>query len=394
MLSLLPLSLVALGSGPFDVLEPTPTAHLAPEIKTSYDEGLTFDWQTGKLVIEGLFEVGAYGNEGASRGVDSGTYVKRMRPEFAGEFDGGWQFRFEPKFDDAGVELEEAWVGREILDGNALLRLGRMKAPFGLEEIRSRRNIHFPRFSILNQFSPAEDHGVFVTGLEGQFEYGYALYNGTGGAEEDSGKDVALHGMWHSPAGGESSWQAGCALTYGRQDRSVEGDVIKNSGGQSVLEFGPAATLDGDRLRLGFEAAWFHGPLMVQAEFLRVEQEMGGGATVEDTAMTGFYIDIARSLTGNDLDFHGPANPTDTWVAAVRLSTLRLSDELNTPGILTPGTFTEGIDSVSLGLNWIPNSHVIVRHAWTHSWYTDTVTIAGEAVDDEGLLTVELQLHF
>ena len=361
-----------------------------------YEDGLVFDWDGGNLVVEGLFEVGTYLNEGTagkSRDPESDTYVKRMRPEFAGRFDGGWRFRFEPKFDESGVELEEAWVGRELLDGDALLRLGRMKAPFGLEEIRSRRHIHFPRFSILNQFSPAEDHGVFVTGESGRFEYGYAVYNGTGGAEEDSGKDVALHGMWHSEAGGASAWQVGAAATFGRQDRAVGGDGISNAGGREVLEFAAGTMLDGDRLRLGLEGAWFHGPLMVQGELLSVTQEMSN-AGAEDVTISGFYVDVARTLTGEDLDFGGVADPKDSWVAAMRVSSLAFSDDLDGSGLLVGGTFADRIDSVSLGLNYVPNAHMILRSAWTHSWYEETVSIGGESVDDEGLLTLELQLHF
>ncbi|MFT6041574.1 MAG: phosphate-selective porin [Gammaproteobacteria bacterium] len=361
-----------------------------------YEDGLVFDWDGGNLVVEGLFEVGAYlneGTEGKSRDPESDTYVKRMRPEFAGRFDGGWRFRFEPKFDESGVELEEAWVGREILDGDAVLRFGRMKAPFGLEEIRSRRHIHFPRFSILNQFSPAEDHGVFVTGESGRFEYGYAVYNGTGGAEEDSGKDVALHGMWHSAAGGESAWQVGAAATYGRQDREVGGDGISNAGGREVLQYATDTRLNGDRLRFGLEGAWFQGPLMVQGELLSVTQEMSnvGG---EDVTISGFYVDVARSLTGEDLDFGGIEDPTDSWLAALRVSRLSLSDEFEGTGLLMGGTFTDRIDSVSAGVNWVPNAHMILRSAWTHSWYGETVAVGGEGVDDEGLLTIELQLHF
>lgn len=361
-----------------------------------YEDGLVFDWDGGNLVVEGLFEVGTSLNEGTagdSRDPESDTYVKRMRPEFAGRFDGGWRFRFEPKFDASGVELEEAWVGREILEGDAVLRVGRMKAPFGLEEIRSRRHIHFPRFSILNQFSPAEDHGVFVTGDSGRFEYGYAVYNGTGGAEEDSGKDIAVHGMWHSESGGESAWQVGAAATYGRQDRDVGGDGIRNAGGRDVLEFAAGTRLDGDRTRFGLEGAWFRGPLMVQAELLSVNQEMSNGGG-EDVTISGFYLDVARTLTGENLDFGGVEAPRDSWVAALRLSSLALSDELDGSGLLAAGTFTDRIDSVSLGLNWVPNAHMILRSGWTHSWYGESVLVAGETVGDEGLLTFELQLHF
>ena len=400
MLSLICLPLLLLASDPdTPISSPAVSPEELGEMHVAYDEGLVFDWGSGKIIIEGLFEVGTFINEGGESGArdpDSDTYVKRMRPELAGRFDGGWRFRFEPKFDDSGVELEEAWVGREIFDGSAVARLGRMKAAFGLEEIRSRRHIHFPRFSVLNQFSPAEDHGLFVTGQSGRFEYGYSIYNGTGGAEQDSGKDIALHGMWHSPEASpaEASWQLGAALTYGKQGQDVGGDIIKNASGQSVHEFAGGTQLDGDRLRLGLEAAWFSGPLMLQAEYLSVQQEMSGGGASEDVSIQGFYLDIAHSLTGNSLDFHGLEAPNDSWLIALRLSSLQISDELATPGLLTAGTFADSIDSVSLGLNWIPNSHMIIRNAWTHSWYGDTVTIGGQPVDDEGMFTVEFQLHF
>ncbi|MCA9003127.1 MAG: hypothetical protein KDB61_14480, partial [Planctomycetes bacterium] len=311
----------------------------------------------------------------------------------AGRFDGGWQFRFEPKFDESGVELEEAWVGKEFRDGKDLVRLGRMKAPFGLEETRSRRHIHFPRFSVLNQFSPAEDHGVFVTGQEGRFEFGYALYNGTGGADEDSEKDVALQGIWHGK-GSASTWELGAALTFGRQGQDVGGDGIKNASGMPVLEFAGGSMLDGDRTRLQLEGAWFHGPLMVQAEVLAMRQEATGGGAAETLGVRGFYLDVARTLTGEAMDFHGVASPDESWILALRASSLTFDSDWETPGILTAGTYTDSIESLSLGLNYVPNSHVIVRHAWSHSWYGDTVTRDGAAIDDEGMFTVELQLHF
>jgi hypothetical protein len=127
--------------------------------------------------------------------------------------------------------------------------------------------------------------------------------------------------------------------------------------------------------------AWFGGPWMVQAEPLAVEQESGG--VTEDVSLTGFYVEVARALTGEDLNFGGVDSPSDSWVAALRLSTLQISDELGTVGFLGPGTPL--IDSI------VPSSHMIVRYAWTHSWYGEEVPGAGSS---EGLLTAELQLHF
>jgi phosphate-selective porin len=362
-------------------------------LEVAYGEGLTVSWPGGELGLEGLLEVGvrAYAAEGA-RDPESEFYLKRFRPELFGHFDGGWRFRFEPNFHADEVELEEAWVGRDLLGGT--LRLGRMKAPFGLEEVRSRRNVHFPRFSVLNQFSPAEEHGVFFHGQEGAFEYGVAVVNGTSGAEEDAGKDVVARGMWHFGEADGARFHIGLAGTVGDEGFGIGGDVVKNAGGAPALEFAPGAELDGRRTRLGLELTWFDGPWMVQSELVSVSEELRAGAATGTATYEGVYIDVARALTGEALDFGGVAEPNDSWVAALRVSSLDLSDELANPAFVLPGMAPGRIDSVSLGLSYIPGAHTIWRAAWAHSFYADPITVGGKSLDDEGVLTVELQLHF
>ena len=63
-------------------------------------------------------------------------------------------------------------------------------------------------------------------------------------------------------------------------------------------------------------------------------------------------------------------------------------------GFASLGRYTEHIRSASLGLNWVLNEHVIVRHAYVHGFYSDDVLLGGRAVDNEGALMVEWQLHF
>lgn len=385
-----PFALGASADGP---AEPLLEGSTGETVEVAYGEGLVVSWPGGELGLEGLFEVGAKSSasEGA-RDPESEFYLKRFRPELFGSFDGGWRFRFEPKFDDTGVELEEAWVGRELGDG--LLRLGRMKAPFGLEEVRSRRHIHFPRFSVLNQFSPAEDHGVFFEGEAGRLEYGVALVNGTSGAEADSGKDVVLRGMWHFGDEDGARFNLGLAGTLGDEDFGIGGDVITNAGGAAAIEFAPGVALGGTRSRLGLELAYFDGPWMAQAELLSLREELVAGGSSQTATIQGGYLDVARALTGEDLTFGGVSDPNESWVAALRLSSLDFSDELSDPAFVSAGRAPGRMDSLSVGLSYIPGPHTIVRAAWAHSFYEDPIVIGGQSLEDEGTLTVELQLHF
>lgn len=377
--------------------------------RSGYDDGffLRSADGTAELVLEGLFQT-TIGLFDPDREPSSDFAIKRMRPELAGRF-GGLRFRLEPKFTEDEVELEEAWVGTDLWGGDGRLLFGRMKAPFSLEEVRSRRHIDFPSFSLLNQFAPAEDHGVFLDTRPdaGLLELGLAAYNGTGGSDTNSSKDLAARVMVHPFHERErSAWrdlQLGLAATVGRQDEGDGGGAIENEAGREVVRFSPDAALDGQRTRLGLEAAWFHGPWFVQAEGMRVSQRMSAGAEEVDAAFDGAYLTVARVLTGEDRSFAGvrPALPFDfadgsgrgAWVLAARASTLSIDRDL--AGVFVPREeFTAGIDSLSVGLNWVPNEHAIVRHTLIWSRYDDEVRLDRGSDDEELAFLIELQLHF
>ena len=63
-------------------------------------------------------------------------------------------------------------------------------------------------------------------------------------------------------------------------------------------------------------------------------------------------------------------------------------------GFAVPRTFTDGIRTVSLGLDWLANRHVMVRTAYVQSIYADDVLLDSGSKDHEGALLVEFQLHF
>lgn len=385
----------------------------APQASTPavvYDDGLRFTSADGsfELVLEGLFQATAAAF-GGDRDPSADFGLRRMRPELSARLPGGFLFKLEPKFTESEVELEEAWVGADLFGGEARLMAGRMKVPFGLEEVRSRRWIDFTLFSILNQFSPAEDHGLFLfgaTGAERAWEWNLALYNGTGGDDTNGAKDVAARLMWHPFAEREGDalqrLQVGVAATVGDQDDTVAGDRIKNAAGLGTIEYAAGARLSGARQRVGLEAAWFSGPNFVQAEVLALEQELSSGGNASDVGVSGAYLTLAHVLTGEDKSFKGvhPEVPYDfktglgrgAWVAALRLSQLDFDDDLAAHAV--PGTFTDRIRSAELGLDWIPNRHAILRAALVRSEYDDAIDVNGRATSGENALLFELQLHF
>lgn len=380
--------------------------------EAGYGDGFYFRSGDGRheIVLEGLFQVGLNLNQG-DRGRGSEFDLRRMRPELAGRGAGLFCFRIEPKFQDHGVELEEAWFGLDLARGNARLMIGRMKAPFNLEEVRSRRYINFPRFSILNQFAPAEDHGIFLNGRAAGriIEYGIAVYNGTGSSDTNSSRDVAarfaVHPFSDDGASALEHLQFGMAATWGRQNEDVSDGSIVNAFDRDVIDFAAGTRLDGERLRAGFELSWFWKSFLVQSEFIWVRQRMSRRGIPDRIDFYGAYIDGSWVLTGEERQgFSGvrPNSPVDVmnlsgtgaFVLALRLSELVSDEDLPEEGFTDPNRFTEHIRSVSLGLDWFLNEHILIRHAYIHSFYSDHVLLGDNLKDNEGSLMIEWQLHF
>ncbi len=359
------------------------------------------------LELEGLFQVHAT-SFASGRDPGLGFHLQRMRPELAGHLAHRLRFRVEPNFSEEGVELEEAWIGLDVLDGDALFMAGRMKVPFGLEEVRSRRHINFTQFSILNQFSPAEEQGLFLNGASssGRLEYGLALTNGGGGENTDDRLDLAVRAMVHpfssEPASVLHNLQIGLAVSLGSSSDSLAGTSVTNAAGQDVIQMDPAARSAGDQLSLGMELAWFRGPWFLQAELLGRRSQMEGSVGAADVDVAGAYLELAHVLTGESKTFGGviPDQPLGrgsgrgAWVLAGRYSHLRAGAAMENLGIAEADTFTRGIESVSLGLNWVLNQHAIMRHSYVYSSYSDGVLVGGNLSRGEGAILVGLQLHF
>ena len=382
--------------------------------KSGYDGGFFVESADGqwRFTVEGLLQVRDTLFERGLAGRDSGFDLERMRFELGGELYRLYRFHVEPNFDEDGVELEEAWIGAEVGGGDAVLMLGRMKEPFGLEEMLPRRHADFPTFSLLNQFSPAEDHGLTLLGgsLDGPLEYGVAVYNGTGGDETDSDKDVAARFVARPWSGSERSavraLQFGAAGTFGRADEDASGAELRTEAEVPFLAFEPGSAFDGDRTRLGLEAAWLDGPLALSAEAIRIEQEMVGAGGETEPVVDGWYASASWVLTGEEKTFRGvrPDRPLvggsdgargrGAFQLAARYSQLALDDDLVSAGIVTAGAFPDRVDAWDVGLNWYSTANTKVMLHFVHTDYADAIVVDGESRSSEDAILLQFQLHF
>ncbi len=365
------------------------------DLQAGYDGGFFVRGKDAKLVLEGLLQVnGVFFEPGAAH--ESEFVLRRMRLEFSGEFFDRWEFHIEPRFASDGVELEEAWLGFRI-DVHSF-RFGRMKEPFSFEEMASQRHMDPINFSILNQFVPAEDHGITVIGNFDILEYGLGFYNGTGGDDTTSDKDAALRLVLHPWRG----LQFGGAVTAGRQETDVSGEELRTEARVPWATYLPATEIEDERIRLGAEAGLLEGPLAVNAELMRLRQEVNE-TTVD---LTGGYVQASWVLTGEGKSWKGdrtriwkgvtPDRPflrdpdLGAWQLVARWSRLDVDRDL-TPFVTNN---PRRIDSFTFGLAWHANEFVKAKVNYLRTLYDEDVLLAGKTRDNEDALLFQFQIMF
>lgn len=374
---------------------PKPQGPPQAGVDAGYDGGFFIQGRDARLTIEGLLQVnGLFFEPNAAH--ESEFELRKMRLEFSGEIFGRWHFHVEPDFSEDGVGLEEAWVGFKI--DTHLFMFGRMKEPFSLEEMQSRRHMDFINFSILNQFVPAEDHGITINGSFDILEYGIGFYNGAGGDDTTSDKDGALRLVLHPWRG----LQFGGSVTAGRQETDLSDEELRTEARVPWATYLPGTEVEDERVRWGAEAAFLEGPFAVQAEFIHVREELNE-STVQ---LTGGYLQASYVLSGEGRAWKGdrvrhwkgvtPDRPflkdpdLGAWQLVARYSRLVLDDELAPLVTAFPGR----IDSVTFGVTWYANEFVKVKANYLRTMYEEAIVVSGKSRDNEDTLIVQVQVMF
>jgi phosphate-selective porin OprO/OprP len=355
--------------------------------ESGYEDGFFIKSKNAKFTIEGLLQVnGSIFESNSPR--DNGYELRRMRLEFSGEFYDRWLFHIEPKFVAGGVEFEEAWVGFKIRDHKVMI--GRMKEPFELEEMLSQRHMDPINFSILNQFVPAEDHGITVFGNFGILEYGAGIYDGSGSDKIVSDEDIAFRLVIHP-------WQKlqfGGSITKGHSEGDVSGKELKTEARVPWTTFRQATEIDGGITRYGLELAFLEGPFALTLDTIHINER------IQNTPITlkGGYVQASYVLTGEEKSFKGvkPANPflkdpaIGAWQLVARLSMIKFDDRISP--FLT--NFTDEIDTFLLGVVWYTNDFVKFKLNYIRTNYKTEIAINNSRFDRENMMLVQFQLQF
>jgi len=337
---------------------------------------------------------------------------RRVRINLSGQVTPQWKYKFE--YDFQSEQTTDVYFDYTGFGKMATLSIGKLKVPFGMDELTSAKDtLGIERNAINQAFAPSRVSGIALSGYNDFYQYKAGLFKGglddkddvewTFGARfsftpvrtDDMVVHVGLAWVDSDVGDGEAVGASTGTFSGSRVDFTPE---LK--GGAEKFASPPVAynTYDG----LALEVAGTMGPLFYQFEYHDMTFDggnigTGGAGTVQvDTGIEidGYSAQVAWVLTGETRPYKGksgvfgaikPKGPGGAWEVFVRYSDIDMGD--------TDNRAASGFDDTQLttiGLNWYVNSQV--RASFN---LVSGEAEARDALDDDGdALIARLQYRF
>jgi phosphate-selective porin OprO and OprP len=363
----------------------------------------------------------------------NGRYVdnfslRRVRPIVEGTAWRSFAFRIMPDFGASAARVEDAYV--DLAAWSFLkLRLGKQKTPFSLERLQSDPESHLLEASLAGALAPVRDVGLVGFGevARGAVQYQVGVFNGvangvTGESDIDDNKDMAarlfvkplkltdlamLHEIGFGVGMTDGIRHAGATSTG-----VVSGlSTYRSVGGRTILGYRSSATdptvtaiASGRVRRYAPQVSAYVGPVGFFAEYIRVDERIVEGATVEKLTHQAWEVTGSVVLTGQKASYSG-VKVEDTfdvergYLGVVELvgryDVLELDDDALTSFGDAARHFTD-VTGTWVGLNWFPNNVVKVSANYVRTTF-DVPDTAPEGLEEprpEQLIVLQTQLQF
>jgi phosphate-selective porin OprO/OprP len=357
----------------------TAAASTTPKI-TVNDKGVTLASAdaANSLRLRGLVQLDhrAFFNDGgAAAGLNNNGFVlRRARIIAEGAFAKNYTFQLVTEFGGSAVSILDANLGINISPA-LQFKLGKFKAPIGLEHLQSDTWTFFNERSIANNLVPNRDLGITAGGdiLGGRLNYTVGVINGvadgasTTNADFDNEKDFVAR-LFASPFKDDagSSVQGlsfGVAASYGREKGTAgRTSGYRTDGQQTFFSYLATTITDGPNWRISPQFDYRNGSLGVLGEYTVSTVNVRPSATGLKTELQNKAWQLAAGyvLTGENSSYNGvvPATNFDyskgTWGAfevTGRYANVKV-DDAAFPLYASLASNASEASSIGAGLNW------------------------------------------
>ena len=282
-----------------------------------------------------------------------------------------WAYDFTIDIDD---DAEEASVDSASIRykgfNNLELIIGRLKAPFGLEELTSDKWVSTIEraaiFEVGNFLSGKPDFQIAAHGHWNSFTG--QLHFIDEGEEDDDTSDAfsiaaRIANQFLIGDQEEKTHFAHLGAAYANRDFGNEGSSMDFRSRLGVQTIGDRPTAGNDIVlddadQFGLEAAYVNGPFSLQSEYMMADYDGEGAGP--DADADGFYVAATYTLTGESrgykpntskFDKIKPKNSLGAWEVVAKYEDGEIDIDNNPLG-------DREYDITTLGLNWYPNTNV------------------------------------
>jgi phosphate-selective porin OprO/OprP len=354
-------------------------ASTTPKI-TVNDKGVTIASAdaANSLKIRGLVQLdhrAFFDDGGAAAGLNNnGFLLRRARLITEGVFAKNYSFQLVTEFGGSAVSILDANLGI-TLSPALQFKLGKFKAPIGIEHLQSDTWTFFNERSIANNLVPNRDLGITAGGdiLGGRLNYTVGVINGladgasTTNADFDNEKDVVARVIASpfkdEPGSALQGLSFGVAASYGREKGTAgRTSGYRTDGQQTFFSYLATTITDGPNWRVSPQFDYRNGSFGLLGEYTVSTVNVRPSATGVKTELQnkGWQLAAGYVLTGENSSYAGvvPATNFDwskgTWGAfevTGRFANVKIDDQAF-PLYASPAASAAEASSFGLGLNW------------------------------------------
>jgi len=266
-------------------------------------------------------------------------FLRRAIPWIDGTLPGGISFLVAPDFSqisttnsaaqgNAAINLPDAYFQLKVID-ELQLRLGKFRAPIGLERLQPTGQLFFNEFALATELTPLRDVGAQ---LQGEIVGGYAGYAAGvfNGAVDNAYTDIDpsrykdAEGLVYVKPFGPAKPELfqylvlGAAGTVGRRrsgpqaaGQSTSLPTYKSPGGAAIFSYKTGATPDvtntvvasGQQRRFNVHGYYSIGPAGILAEYISSQQRVGLNGNNLVVGNQGFTAEVSLFLFGGKASY-------------------------------------------------------------------------------------------
>jgi phosphate-selective porin OprO/OprP len=354
----------------------------------------------------------------ASQSFPDQFLLRRVRPNIRGTFERSFAFVLQANLAGGKVQLNHTFLEVQFARW-ARLRVGKFIVPLSLEVLQSADDTAFTERALPSNLAPYYSVGVALQGevaavvfyqvaLTDVVPDGATVEGDIADSKEVTGR-LFLYPFRTSGVAGLARLGVGTSASYGfvkGKPTATQLPTSYKTDGQNDFftylvttdkvtgKVDPASTAyaDGVHVRWSAQGHYVHGPLGLQAEYIRSTQRVLKGAIAETPRNWGWQATAALVLTGEDASFQGGVAPrrafdppAGAWGAVeivARRAVLEVDEVVFAAGLADSAVSSRRAQSWAVGANWYLNRHVRVSADYARTTFRQgALDASGKVVD-------------